>query len=156
MSSLFLVFLVLGFLLLWVFVNSMAAGAEVFGEATVLEMDSTAAVVEPSSPKNTSLVTEKKTENNENSNSEKSEETDVINGVKGSDLDSNADSKSELEMKEIVDMLQNLKLNPLAKEFFPSSYYYGQMVPYNFVISNKNLGNDGSPNNRRVYMQFSD
>ncbi|KAI3465973.1 hypothetical protein Pfo_022636 [Paulownia fortunei] len=127
----------------------MAAGAEVFGEAGVLEMDSPAAVIEPSSPKNTSPASEKNIEKNENSNSEKSGETDVTNGVKGSDLNSNADSKSELQIKEIVDMLKKLKLNPLAKEFFPSSYYYGQMGAYNFVLSNKNLGNDDFPNNRR-------
>ncbi|KAK6132548.1 hypothetical protein DH2020_033650 [Rehmannia glutinosa] len=76
-------------------------------------------------------------------------ENDVTNGVKGSDLESNADSKSEMQMKEIVDMLKKLKLNPLAKEFFPSTYYYGQMGAYNFVFSNKNLGNDGFLNNRR-------
>ncbi|KAK6132454.1 hypothetical protein DH2020_033803 [Rehmannia glutinosa] len=90
----------------------MAAGAEVFGEAAVLEMDSPA-LVEPSSPKNTSPASEKKnTDKNENSNSEMSGENDVTNGVKGSDLESNADSKSEMQMKEIVDMLKKLKLNP--------------------------------------------
>ncbi|KAK4420643.1 Polyadenylate-binding protein-interacting protein 9 [Sesamum alatum] len=92
---------------------------------------------------------EKNTENNANSNSEKAGEVVVINGVKGSDLNSNADSKSELQMKDFVDMLKKLKLNPLAKEFIPSSYYYGQMGAYNFVLSSENLGNDGFPNNRR-------
>ncbi|KAH6764137.1 CTC-interacting domain 9 [Perilla frutescens var. frutescens] len=132
----------------------MAAGAEVSGEGMV-GIDSPGAVVEPSSPKNSSPPSEKiveKIENddeNEYVSSDKSGESDVSNGVKISDSNSNADSKSELQMKEIVDMLQKLKLNPLAKEFFPSSYYYGQMGDYNFVLSDKNLGNDGFPNNRR-------
>ncbi|KAL3631508.1 Polyadenylate-binding protein-interacting protein 8-like isoform X1 [Castilleja foliolosa] len=132
----------------------MAAGAEVFGEAAELEMNSPASAaatiaVEPLSPKTSNPSSEKNMEKNKNSDSEMSGESVVINGVKGSDLDSNADSKSEIQMKEIVDMLNKLKLNPLAKEFFPSSYYYGQMGPYNIVFSNKNLGNDGVITNRR-------
>ncbi|KAI3457560.1 hypothetical protein Pfo_014223 [Paulownia fortunei] len=127
----------------------MAAGAEVSGEAAVLEMESSAAVVEPSSPKNTILTSEKNIEKFDNPNSEVSGETDVIDGLKDSDLISNVDSKSELQMKEIVDMLKKLKLNPLAEEFFPSSCHQGQMGPYNFVPINKNSGNDGFPNYRR-------
>ncbi|KAL8046758.1 hypothetical protein ABFS82_08G198900 [Erythranthe guttata] len=125
----------------------MAAGTEVFGEAAALEMDSTAAVVEAAPPPVTA-ADEKNTEKNENSDSEKS-------GLTNSDLESNADSKSERKMKEFVDMLQKLKLNPLAKEFFPSSYYSGQIGGYNFVISDKNSGNDGLPNNRRRRNNYS-
>ncbi|XP_057796063.1 polyadenylate-binding protein-interacting protein 8-like [Salvia miltiorrhiza] len=134
----------------------MAAGAEVSGEG-VVGVDSQIAVVEPLSPKNPSPPSEKIVEKieidneneNENFSSDKSGESDASNGVKISDSNSNADSKSELQMKEIVDMLKKLKLNPMAKEFFPSNYYYGQMGDYNFVLSDKNLGNDGFPNNRR-------
>ncbi|KAA8542668.1 hypothetical protein F0562_023833 [Nyssa sinensis] len=32
-------------------------------------------------------------------------------------------SKSKFTMQDIVDMLSKLKLNPLAKEFFPSSQF---------------------------------
>lgn len=146
----------------------MAAGAEVSGEG-VVGTDSPAAVVEPSSPKNSSPPSEKIVEKNENENenekdnenenenfsSDKSGDSDVSNGGKNSDSNSITDSKSELQMKEIVDMLKKLKLNPLAKEFFPSNYCYGQMGDYNFVLSDKNLGNDGFPNNRRVSTLFS-
>lgn len=145
--------------------DSMAAGAEVSGEG-VVGIDSSVVVVEPSSPKNPAPPSEKFIEKNENDDgnengndnesgnfsSDKSGDSDVSNGVKNSDSNSIADSKSELQMKEIVDMLKDLKLNPLAKEFFPSSYYYGQMGDYNFAISDK--GNDGFPN-RRVYTLLS-
>ncbi|XP_042061023.1 polyadenylate-binding protein-interacting protein 8-like [Salvia splendens] len=133
----------------------MAAGAEVSGEGVVV--DSQIAVVEPSSPKNHSPPSEKIVEKIENDNenetenfgSVNSEESDISNGVKISDSKLNVDSKSELQMKEIVDMLKKLKLNPMAKEFFPSNYYYGQMGDYNFVLSDKNLGDDGPDNRRR-------
>ncbi|KAG6423771.1 hypothetical protein SASPL_114174 [Salvia splendens] len=138
----------------------MAAGAEVSGEGVVV--DSQIAVVEPSSPKNHSPPSEKIVEKIENDNenetenfgSVNSEESDISNGVKISDSKLNVDSKSELQMKEIVDMLKKLKLNPMAKEFFPSNYYYGQMGDYNFVLSDKNLGDDG-PDNRRHEKPFS-
>ncbi|CAA0816373.1 Polyadenylate-binding protein-interacting protein 8 [Striga hermonthica] len=52
-------------------------------------------------------------------------------------------------MNDIVDMLKKLKLNPLAKEFFPLSYNYGHMGAYSFVFYNNNLGNDGFKNNLR-------
>ncbi|KAL0353903.1 UNVERIFIED_CONTAM: Polyadenylate-binding protein-interacting protein 9 [Sesamum angustifolium] len=127
----------------------MAAGGEVSGEAAVLGMESPAAVVEPSSTKNTIPTSEKNLEKYDNSNTEKAGETDVADGVKDSDLNSNSGSKSELEMKELVDMWKKLKLNPLAKEFVPSSQYQGQMGAFNFVPINKNLGNDGFPNHQR-------
>ncbi|KAH6780810.1 CTC-interacting domain 9 [Perilla frutescens var. hirtella] len=126
----------------------MAADAEVSGEAAVVKMESPAAAVEPSSPKNTipSPTTENNVEIFGNSNSENSGESD---GVKDSGLNPNVDSKSELQMKEIVDMLKKLELNPSAKEFFPSSYsYQSQNGAYNVPI-NKTFGNDGFPNQRR-------
>ncbi|GMP53338.1 hypothetical protein CsSME_00018813 [Camellia sinensis var. sinensis] len=56
-------------------------------------------------------------------------------------------------MQDIVDMLSKLKLNPLAKEFFPSSYLNDrnrdQLAPDNLSPVNKHLGSDGFPNNRR-------
>ncbi|KAA8526683.1 hypothetical protein F0562_008114 [Nyssa sinensis] len=71
----------------------------------------------------------------------------LANGAKDSD------SKSEFKMQDIVDMLSKLKLNPLAKEFFPSSYSHDrsrdQLAADNFSPANKHSGNDGYPNNRR-------
>ncbi|XP_042030533.1 polyadenylate-binding protein-interacting protein 9-like [Salvia splendens] len=75
-----------------------------------------------------------------NSNSEGSD------GVNESGLNPNVDSKSELEMKEIVDMLKKLELNPLAKEFFPSSYQQIHNGAYNLHMD---FGNGGFPNHRR-------
>lgn len=122
----------------------MGAGAEVSGGGAVLEMESSAAAVEPSSPKITIPSSEmNSTEKFVNSNSEESGE---IDGGKNSI----ADSKSELQMKEFVDMLKKLELNPQAKEFFPSSYYQSQIGAYSFVSLDKDLGYDGFPNNRRV------
>lgn len=65
-----------------------------------------------------------------------------------------SDSKPEFRMQHIVDMLSNLKLNPMAEEFFPS-YYSNDRSPDQFaggffVPVDKNSGNDGFPNNRRV------
>ncbi|GMP66265.1 hypothetical protein CsSME_00026688 [Camellia sinensis var. sinensis] len=106
----------------------MAAGAEVTGEA-VVEVP----VVESSSPDTYTTA---------NGNAES-----VITDSK------NSDSKSEFKMQDIVDMLSKLKLNPLAKEFFPSSYLHDrnrdQSLPNNFSPTQKNLGIDGYPNNRR-------
>ncbi|KAG8386529.1 hypothetical protein BUALT_Bualt03G0157900 [Buddleja alternifolia] len=114
--------------------------------AAVLEMESPA--LEPSSPKNTSSGSVKNIEKFDDFNTEKSGEY----GVKDSDSNSNADSKSELQMKEIVDMLK--KLNPLAKEFFPSSYQ-SQKGDFDLVVFNKSSGNDGIPNNRRKKNNFN-
>ncbi|KAL6570568.1 Polyadenylate-binding protein-interacting protein 9 [Orobanche gracilis] len=116
----------------------MAAGAEVSGVAAVSDTVSPGSVVK--------TTCEEKIEKNDNSNSVESEGTDD-SALKDSDLDSN--SKSEMQMKEIVDMLKKLKLNPMAKEFFPSSYYQGQIGAHSFVPNNTNFGNDGFPNNRR-------
>lgn len=106
--------------------DSMAAGAEVTGEA------------QPSP--NTDTVNGAGIDGNAES---------VSIGAKDTDL------KSEFKMQDIVDMLSKLKLNPLAKEFFPSYLYdpnRDQLAANNFSPSNKNLGND---NNRRVYCFIS-
>lgn len=65
----------------------------------------------------------------------------------------NSDPKSEFGagmQSMIVDMLSNLKLNPLAKEFFPSSYSHDHLTP----DFSKNSPNDAYPNNRRVIFLF--
>ncbi|GFP98851.1 polyadenylate-binding protein-interacting protein 9 [Phtheirospermum japonicum] len=118
----------------------MAAGSEVSGEAAVMDT-----VVK--------TISEEKTENLENSDSVESDGV-TDDGVKDSEKNS-PNSKSELQMMEIVDMLNKLKLNPMAKEFFPSSYHQGQIGAQNFVPNNKNLGNDGFPNNRRRRNNYS-
>lgn len=79
----------------------------------------------------------------------------VVNGVvEESDVVSNG--KSEYEMQDIVvHMLNNLKLNPMAKEFVPSSYNRDQIVFNNFVTADKmTMGGDGFRNNRRVLLIF--
>ncbi|KAL1813003.1 hypothetical protein ACET3Z_023068 [Daucus carota] len=57
-------------------------------------------------------------------------------------------SKSEFKMQDnMVDMFSNL--NPMAKEFFPSSYSNDRYRDQVGAVSFKNLGNDGHPNDRR-------
>ncbi|KAH0775261.1 hypothetical protein KY290_012398 [Solanum tuberosum] len=117
----------------------MAAGAkEVSGETTVVE----APAVQSLSSPNT---------DNTSNNSES-------NGVKDS-ADSIANAKSEFHMHDIADMLKKLKLNPQAKEFFPSSYNRAaggdQMILSNFVPANKTMGVDGFQNNRRRGNNFN-
>lgn len=73
-------------------------------------------------------------------------------------MDSTPKSESELNVQKLVDMFK--KLNPLAKEFFPSSYSHhqsnnhyhnnGQLSPNYFPTANKPSSNDNFPNNRRV------
>ncbi|XP_075506467.1 polyadenylate-binding protein-interacting protein 9-like [Primulina tabacum] len=109
-------------------------------------MDSLSAVVEPSSPKNTMANDAKNVEDNADTNVKESGETE---NVEDSVLSANADQKSELEIKEIVDMLKELKLNPLAEEFFPSYFYHGSMEAISVVPSDYDLGYHGSSNNRR-------
>ncbi|KZV29740.1 nucleolysin TIAR-like [Dorcoceras hygrometricum] len=125
----------------------MAAGAEVTGDAAIKEMETPVAVLDL--PKATDASTEKPVENNFDSDSKEWADTEVNGGVKDSDLNSNGDSKSEMEVKEIVDILKKLKLNPQAKEFFPSSQHHGQMGIIKFAPDDKNLGNDSFPNNQR-------
>ncbi|KAE9585093.1 hypothetical protein Lal_00018309 [Lupinus albus] len=64
--------------------------------------------------------------------------------------------ESEFSVQKLVDMFT--KLNPLAKEFFPSSYShnhdqlhqgFNQFLPNNFMINAKPLANDNYPNRRR-------
>ncbi|KAI4323132.1 hypothetical protein L6164_022762 [Bauhinia variegata] len=83
---------------------------------------------------------------------------DVAAAIK---LDSKPKSDSEFNVQKLVDMFT--KLNPLAKEFFPSTYShhdhpyqdYIQFSPNNFPVSNKPSANDNYPNNRRRRNSFS-
>ena len=68
-------------------------------------------------------------------------------------LDSNpTKQESEFNVQKLVDMFT--KLNPLAKEFFPSYYYdnrhLNQFSPKSFLVSDKSSANDNYPNNLRV------
>ncbi|XP_076925786.1 polyadenylate-binding protein-interacting protein 9-like [Bidens hawaiensis] len=90
---------------------------------------------------------------------------DVVNSgesVKG--VESDADS--EMGLSGIVDILSNLKLNPMAKEFFPSSYYPNNKLNYlapAFYINKNNINNnnshldsgEGYPSNRRRRNNYS-
>ncbi|KAF7112683.1 hypothetical protein RHSIM_RhsimUnG0204200 [Rhododendron simsii] len=106
----------------------MAAGVEGLGEAAVVQ-----------SPE---------TDTAANGNAESVENVD----------DKESDSKkSEFKMQEIADMLSKLKLNPMAKEFFPSSYLVigpnrNQFGPADGFspVNNQLFGDDGYPNNRRM------
>lgn len=102
----------------------------------LVEIDSVSAV-ESSSPKNTMANDATSVEESADPNVKESGETD------------NADEKSGLEMKEIVDMLKELKLNPLAEEFFPSYFYHDSMEAISFVPSDNDVGYHGFSNNRR-------
>lgn len=75
--------------------------------------------------------------------------------VKNSNLDSMSkpmsESKSEFDVQKLVDMFT--KLNPLAKEFFPSSYAHHQHSNFDnsLAVNNNKLSvNDNLANNRRV------
>ena len=82
-------------------------------------------------------------------------------------MDSKPKPESEFSVQKLVDMFT--KLNPLAKEFFPSSYPHNnsdhhrhhhhqgynndnnnQLSPINFLVNTKPSANDNFPNNRRV------
>ncbi|CAH9099118.1 unnamed protein product [Cuscuta epithymum] len=70
-----------------------------------------------------------------------------MNGDKDSGSDSN--SKSEYQMQDIiVDMFKTLKLNPMAKEFFPSSYIREDGIS-TFMTANKTFVTDALRSNRR-------
>ncbi|CAL0326459.1 unnamed protein product [Lupinus luteus] len=71
-------------------------------------------------------------------------------------MDSKPKPESEFSVQNLVDMFT--KLNPLAKEFFPSSYPhnhdqlhqgFNQFSSTNFLINAKPLANDNYPNRRR-------
>lgn len=72
-------------------------------------------------------------------------------------MDSKPKAESEFSVQKLVDMFT--KLNPLAKEFFPSSYGpsndhrrqgYNIVRPNNFLVNTKASPNDDHHNNRRV------
>ncbi|KAJ1434254.1 RNA-binding domain superfamily [Sesbania bispinosa] len=77
-------------------------------------------------------------------------------------MDSKPKPESEFTVQKLVDMFT--KLNPLAKEFFPSSYShnldhrhqgYNQFTPTNFLVNTKPSPNDNFPNNRRRRNNFN-
>ncbi|KAL1815809.1 hypothetical protein ACET3Z_018383 [Daucus carota] len=81
------------------------------------------------------------------------------NAVSETHVVKDSDSKSEFRMQHIVNMLSNLKLNPMAKEFIPS-YCLNDRSPDQFsgnffVPADKNSANDGFPNNRKRRNGFS-
>ncbi|PON53431.1 Splicing factor-like protein [Trema orientale] len=75
-------------------------------------------------------------------------------------LESKSKSESEFSVQNLVDMFT--KLNPLAKEFFPSSYAKQQSfnnfnaIPIDDSLAspNKLLANDNNPNNRRMLIHL--
>lgn len=140
-NLLFLCFCLLAF-------DSMAAGAEVTGETAVVK--ATATENSSSLPDNYADSGKISDAGSELSTNAKSES--MLDGDKGSDSDPNSmlNSKSEYQMQDLVDMLKTLKLNPLAKEFFPSSYHRDQMGVNNFVGAHRSLGSDSARNYRKV------
>ncbi|KAK9266473.1 hypothetical protein L1049_000785 [Liquidambar formosana] len=92
---------------------------------------------------------------------EMSGEAAAATAVPPSAKNSNSDSKSEFrrEVQTLVDMLS--KLNPLAKEFFPSSHSHDrqqnhdQLSQTDFFSLNKQSANDAYPNNRRRRNNFN-
>ena len=97
--------------------GSMAAVLEISVQetTTVATPPSAAAVVDQSSPKTEVVVSE-------NINVANPDDDSVVVSDVESKKGSDSDPKSEMKMQDIVDMLSTLKLNPMAKEFFPSSY----------------------------------
>lgn len=72
-------------------------------------------------------------------------------------MDSKPKAESEFSVQKLVDMFT--KLNPLAKEFFPSSYSpnhdhgfqgFNQLSPTQFLVSTKPSANENFLNSRRV------
>jgi len=101
--------------------------------AAVVEIASEAAVA----AKSNSNTTTNKNDNNNNLDSER-----------------NPKSESEFTVQKLVDMFT--KLNPLAKEFFPSSYNKNNPKQFhinNFPVPNKQSANDNFP--KRVIPFFS-
>lgn len=133
----------------------MAAGPEISVESPATT--ASPAVVHPSPPK-TEVSMDSESVNFVNSD-------DVVTPKKGID----SDPKSEMKMQDFVDMLSNLKLNPMAQEFFPSSYspvdrnrdqpefafnYFLQQQPAYYKNYPEN-GIEGYPNNRRRRNNYS-
>ncbi|XP_024980519.1 polyadenylate-binding protein-interacting protein 9-like [Cynara cardunculus var. scolymus] len=140
----------------------MAAGPEISVESPATTATASPAVVHPSSPPKTevSIVKSVDSESVHFVNSD-DDDGSVVTPKKGSD----PDPRSEMKMQEFVDMLSNLKLNPMAKEFFPSSYspvdrnrdqfafnYFLQPAYYKNYPEN---GIEGYPNNRRRRNNYS-
>lgn len=136
----------------------MAAGPEISIEsAASTTVAGSITAVDQSSPKTEVAVTNQ----SDNFNVAKPDDNDsVVNNV-DSQNGSDSDSKSEMKMQDIVDILSNLKLNPMAKEFFPSSYSpidrngdqteltLNYFAPAYFTNSPGD-GIEAYPNNRRV------
>lgn len=131
--------------------------------AAGLETSIESASVDQSAPKNevsgVKIADNESVNNNIDNNINNNNNGSVVESKKGSD----SESKSENKMKEFADMLSSLKLNPMAKEFFPSSYspmdrnrdqselavnYLVQQPAY--FESYPGNGIEGYPNNRRV------
>ncbi|XP_057991870.1 polyadenylate-binding protein-interacting protein 9 isoform X2 [Hevea brasiliensis] len=76
----------------------------------------------------------------------------INNTTKNLDSDGKPKSESEFSVLKLVDLIT--KLNPLAKEFFPSSYNNNNKTQNNlhlsdFAVPNKQPGNDNFPTNQR-------
>lgn len=139
----------------------MAAGPEISVESPASTAMSASPDVHQSPPKPKDSIVKSVDSESDNSVNSYDDNGSIISHVdskKGSD----SDSKSEMKMQDFVDMLSNLKLNPMAKEFFPSSYspidrnrdqpefalnYFVQPAYYKNYPEN---GIEGYPNNRRV------
>lgn len=138
----------------------MAAGPEISVESSASTAVSASPDVHQSPPKPKDSIVKSVDSESDNSVNSYDDNGSIISHVdskKGSD----SDSKSEMKMQDFVDMLSNLKLNPMAKEFFPSSYspidrnrdqpefalnYFVQPAYYKNYPEN---GIEGYPNNRR-------
>lgn len=121
----------------------MAAGADFSGETALTK----APTVE-----NCSLMTTPGADSSKISESGSDHSTNVkslATSDKESDSDSNSISDTGYQMHNIVDMLKKMKLNPLAKEFFPSSYNQDHMLANKFLSVQKRQASDGFPNYRR-------
>lgn len=102
----------------------MAAVAEIAGEQTAANTTTT-------TPTTANTTTTNNNENNEKNNNK-------LESMK---------SDSQFDVQKLVDMFT--KLNPLAKEFFPSYYHQnGDDQNENFANNNKHSANDSFP--RRV------
>lgn len=116
----------------------MAAGSEVCVEPSMVE----APVLENSSPSPKSDAAASSVVSDAGSDVSVDVKSESLgNGDKDSGSDSNPKSECKMQ-QEIVDMFKTLKLNPLAKEFFPSSYGREEGL-------NKTPVADGFRNNRR-------
>lgn len=122
----------------------MATGSEVFVEPSMVEapaLDNSSSSAK-SDASASSAVSDAGSDVSTNVKSESLE-----NGDKDSGSDSNQRSEYQMQ-QEIADMIKTLKLNPLAKEFFPSSYGRNAGLN-NSATPNKTLAADGFRNNRR-------